>query len=132
MSNKPGASDMQNKRVQAPGLLSDRSLEIESEGDKGTIAEGTSEAKFTNTRKTGGLEVSKKLISNAAADKDQEFEFTVTLNDDTINSGVFDMITKTYGDMTFKNGVATFRLKGGESITAENLPTELEYHSHRG
>ena len=61
------------------------------------------------------------------ADKDQEFTFTVTLNDTTINSGFFDPITKEYGDMDFKDGVATVKLKGGESATAKNLPTGITY-----
>ena len=45
-----------------------------------------------------------------AADANEEFEFTVTLDDTSING--------TYGAgdsaMTFTNGVAKFKLKGGE------------------
>ena len=96
-------------------------------GDTGTISKELSEAIFTNTRETGGLMLSKELISDIDADADQVFTFTVTLNDTTINSGIFDLITKTYGDMTFKDGVATVELKGGESATAENLPTGITY-----
>ena len=88
-------------------------------GDSGTISTTLSEAKFTNTRDQGGLVVSKVLVSDRAADTDQEFSFTVELSDKTING--------TYGDMTFANGVATFNLKGGESAEATGLPTEITY-----
>ena len=76
-------------------------------GDTGTISTTPSEAEFTNTRDTGDLELSKKLVSDVEADKDIEFEFTVTLSDKTISG--------TYGDMTFTDGVATVTLKGGEA-----------------
>lgn len=68
--------------------------------------------------KTGGLTVS-KTISGDAADAAQAFTFTVTLSDTTV-SGEF-------GDMTFEEGIATFTLKGGESVTAEGLPAGVSY-----
>ena len=68
--------------------------------------------------KTGGLTVS-KTISGDAADAAQAFTFTVTLSDTTV-SGEF-------GDMAFKEGIATFTLKGGESVTAEGLPAGASY-----
>ena len=74
---------------------------------------------FTNTRKTGDLELNKKLISARAADADQMFTFTVTLGDKSINGK--------FGDMTFTNGVATVELKGGEKATATGLPTAISY-----
>ena len=51
--------------------------------------------------------MSKTVISDAAADKEEttKFTFTVTLGDKTINGK--------YGDMTFENGVATFELSHG-------------------
>ena len=78
---------------------------------------------ITNTRKVGDLVVSKKVVSDATADKDQEFEFTIKLSDTTIGGDA----GKTYGDLTFKNGVATIELKGGESAKAEGLPTGITY-----
>ena len=51
--------------------------------------------------------------------KGKDVEFTVTLSDTSING--------TYGGMTFTNGVATVPLKGGESATAEGLPTSISY-----
>ncbi len=89
-------------------------------GDTGTIDENSPKAAtFTNTRNTyGSLTVNKTLAGNAA-DATKNFNFTVTLGDPTVN-GV-------YGAMTFNNGVATFTLKGGESITATNLPNGATY-----
>ena len=68
--------------------------------------------------KTGDLTV-KKIISGNGADSSDRFRFEVTLSDKTING--------TYGDMEFKDGVASFTLKGGESKTAKGLPEGLEY-----
>ena len=88
-------------------------------GYTGTITEDAAEADFTNTRETGSFSVSNTVVSDLAADKDQGFEFTVTLGDTAIDG--------TYGDMTFTNGVAAFTLKDRESKTAEGLPVGLAY-----
>ena len=80
-------------------------------GDTGTISTTLSEASFTNTRETGNLKLSKVLVSDTAADADQEFTFTINLSDTTIS--------KTYSNVIFTNGVASVTLKGGESRTIE-------------
>ena len=67
---------------------------------------------------TGDLTVSKTVSGSGASDA-QEFTFTVTLNDDSVN-GV-------YGEMAFENGVSVFKLKAGESKTASDLPAEIAY-----
>ncbi len=67
----------------------------------------------------GNLTVSKTLAGNAA-DSTMAFDFTVTLTGDSSVNG-------TYGDMSFTDGVATFSLKGGESMTATDLPAGLAY-----
>ena len=73
--------------------------------------------------KTGSLTVSKTVTVTGAdlndADRSREFNFTVTLSDNTING--------TYGDMSFENGVAKFTLKHGESKTASKLPVGVTY-----
>jgi len=78
---------------------------------------------FTNTRLTSGenemLTVAKKLVSGLATDAQKQFDFKVTLSDTTISG--------TFGGMTFENGVAQFKLKGGESIQASGLPIGIEY-----
>ena len=78
----------------------------------------THDITLTNTLKPSKLIVS-KTVSGEGADTNKAFTFTVTLNDKTI--------TGTYGDMNFENGVAQFKLKAGQSITAEKLPDEVAY-----
>lgn len=99
-------------------------------GDQGTITEAGAAAAFVNNRvvekpqpKTGSLTVNKTVVVNGAemteADRTTEFNFTVTLSDASINGA--------YGAMNFVNGVATFTLKHNDSITANNLPTGINY-----
>ncbi|MBQ9521835.1 MAG: hypothetical protein IJR72_04610 [Oscillospiraceae bacterium] len=84
---------------------------------------GENNVQFTNTRKKGGLIVKKTVSSDAAADKDVSFSFTVTLSDRTV--------THTYGEgdtaMKFVSGVATFSLKDGEYKEAIGLPYNVNY-----
>ena len=82
---------------------------VEKEDDTFTI---------TNTRDRGNLEVEKTVDGNSA-DEEKEFQFTVTL-DNTNISGEF-------GDMTFKDGVATFALAHNEKAVAQGLPTGISY-----
>ena len=98
-------------QTEAPGF------EIYMNGEKGTISSSTSEAQFTNTRQPN-LEVKAFVESEDYGDYTQEFEFTVTLTDKTINIP--------YGEMPFTDGVATFSLKHGESITGQ-LPPGVKY-----
>ena len=72
-----------------------------------------------NIRKeTGSLKV-EKILSGNATDSSKLFHFEVTLSDTEING--------TFGDMEFENGVASFTLKGGQSLTASNLPAGITY-----
>lgn len=66
----------------------------------------------------GALRVSKE-VTGTGAEYDREFSFTVTLEDTTING--------TYGEMTFVDGVATFTLRHGQSVTAVGLPAGIAY-----
>ncbi|MBQ4289551.1 MAG: hypothetical protein II749_06320, partial [Clostridia bacterium] len=96
----------------------DDRFSIETDNDEGeVIADTTVEAVFINILKTGGLKVTKTVEGLEGCE--DEFSFTVTLSDTTI--------TGTYGDMEFKNGVATFTLKDGEEKIAEGLPSEITY-----
>ena len=78
------------------------------------------QAKFTNAREEepvdGTLTVKKVVSSTRSDDKKRDFGFKVTLSDTTING--------TYGEMEFKDGVATFTLKDGETKTASGLPLD--------
>ncbi len=94
--------------------------ETTSVGDTDTIDENAPKvAAFTNTRNTYGNLVVTKTVDGNAPIAGKEFSFTVTLSDKTI--------TGEYGEMTFKNGVATFTLKNGESKTATGLPNGITY-----
>ena len=66
----------------------------------------------------GSLQVS-KFVTGLLGDSTREFTFTVTLSNKDL--------TGTYGQMTFVNGVATFTLRDGETILAENLPDGTTY-----
>ncbi|EJX03860.1 collagen binding protein [gut metagenome] len=67
---------------------------------------------------TGGLKVS-KTVSGSGGSTSRNFTFTVELSDKGIN-GV-------YGEMTFKDGIASFTLKHGESKIASGLPVGIAY-----
>ncbi len=87
----------------------------------GIEADATANALFTNYKgklKLGDLSVSKTVKGNAS-DKNKDFNFTVTLSDRSIAG--------TYGDMEFKDGVASFTLSDGESKTATDLPSGISY-----
>ncbi len=71
-----------------------------------------------NDFKVGNLTVSKN-VEGSQKDKEKSFTFTVTLGNKNIN-GV-------YGDMTFKDGIATITLKHGESKVAKGLPANINY-----
>ena len=81
-------------------------------------------AEFTNNKNivNGSLTITKAVICNGGdpADKDTKtFNVTVTLNDTTVN-GEFDGVT-------FTDGVATFEVTNGSSITITGLPNGTEY-----
>ncbi len=91
-----------------------------STGATGTIV-GNDEktAAFTNTRDAyGNLIVWKRLDGNDT-DSTKDFNFTVTLDDNTVNG--------TFGDVEFTNGVATFTLKGNETKSIRDLPNGMGY-----
>ena len=66
---------------------------------------------------SGNLTVSNSVTGSG--DQNKTFTFTVTLGDTSINGQ--------YGGMNFKDGVAEFTLKHGETLTAEGLPLGLSY-----
>ena len=82
---------------------------------KGSIATGTiytaNYVKFVNTY--ASISISKSVIG-LTGDKSKQFNFVLTLDDDTIN--------ETYDGVTFKNGVAEFTLKHGDTKTITGLP----------
>ncbi len=98
--------------------------DVSKSGDTGTILSGeTFEAVFVNTKELppepekGHLTVS-KTVTGSRGDRTKSFTFTVTLS---------DRLSGQYGDMSFTEGVAEFKLRHGESATAENLPAGIDY-----
>ncbi len=73
---------------------------------------------FENVYSTGGLTVTKEVIGTDE-DKQIDFNFVVTLDDNRINGD--------YGDAHFTNGVANLVLKHGDSKKIENLPETVGY-----
>ena len=71
-----------------------------------------------STAPSDGLTVT-NAVAGSAGEQDREWNFTVTLSDTAVNG--------MYGGMTFVNGVATFALRGGESVTATGLPAGTFY-----
>jgi hypothetical protein len=69
-------------------------------------------------KNAGDLTVA-KTVQGEGADTEKEFSFQVTLSDSSIQG--------TYGSMVFEDGIASFRLKHGESMTAVNLPANISY-----
>jgi len=88
--------------------------------DTGTIVENSSiTATFTNTRNAeGSLTIAKTLAGNDV-EVNREFEFTITLSDDTISG--------TFSEVVFTAGKATISLKGGENKVIEGLPHGIDY-----
>ena len=65
---------------------------------------------------SGSLTVQKQVTGNGAS-QSEAFPFEVTI----------DGLNGTYGELTFVNGVATFILRHGESVTAGGLPVSARY-----
>ncbi|MBP5237786.1 MAG: Cna B-type domain-containing protein, partial [Clostridia bacterium] len=98
-----------------------------AEGYETTVTDGTgvialeklSVVAITNKRDSFGDLTVSKIIAGNDTDPNKEFGFEITLGDESVNG--------TFGGVTFTNGVATFTLKGGQSVTAEGLPNGVTY-----
>jgi len=99
----------------------------QASGANGTIGTGQSTAGFVNTRWIGTLTVRKALAGNAA-DTEHSFPFDITLSDNAglTVSGTFTA-TGAQRSVTFRGGKATVSLKGGESVTIQNLLSGWTY-----
>ena len=106
------------------GKLSAKTKIAQLTDDAGDAAERTVEAAvFTNTAKTGSLTVKKTVVGG---DSQREFGFAVTLAD-----GDGEPVSGTFGKgehaVTFTDGKATFKLKGGEEKAVAGLPVGVRY-----
>ena len=79
--------------------------------------------RFTNTRETGGLEITKTVASDIPGDKETDFTFTVTLSDTSFS----DTCGEGEDAVTFTNGTATFTLRDGQSKELVGLPYGATY-----
>lgn len=96
-----------------------------AEGESGTITEGTIQsAAFTNDKRVGLLEVSKRVAGNAA-DPTEKFDFTVTF-EGVAAGGEFRYAGTGVEDGTIQSG-DTIQLAHGQSIRIEGLPVGTEY-----
>ena len=74
-----------------------------------------------------------KTVSGDGADKAKYFDFKVTLLQDLDGNGEIGVGTHplsgtyTFGGVTFTNGVATFKLKDGESFEITGIPSHVQY-----
>ena len=84
------------------------------------------------TESTREIKVTKK-VSGEGADKEKYFDFKVTLFQDLDGNGEIGVGTHplsdtyTFGGVTFTNGVATFKLKDGESFEITGIPSHVQY-----
>lgn len=89
-------------------------------GESGTLEKDGATATVTNTLRTGSLKITKH-VNGEKHDPNRKFTFTVKL------AGAGEKINGTYGDLTFKDGVATVQLGKDESATATDLPEGTGY-----
>ena len=84
------------------------------------------------TKNTREIKVT-KTVSGEGADKAKYFDFKVTLleysnGDMETPVGWYQLGgTNTFGGVTFTKGVATFKLKDGESFEIKGIPSNLQY-----
>lgn len=74
----------------------------------------------------GALQVQKRVVSSREQDKARDYGFEVTLyyNGDLKDEHKATLINGTYGDMEFKDGVASFTLRHDEIKQATDLPLD--------
>lgn len=77
---------------------------------------------FTNTYTAPGALLISKAVEGAPENDNQSYSFTVELKDKKDQP-----IDGTFGDVTFKNGMATISLAGGESQTIQNLTAGTQW-----
>ena len=100
-----------------------------SDGATGMLEAGkTAIAEFTNEKKIGGLKITKTVVplgdeELTEAEEKKKFTFTITLGKDENGKEINGL----YGDLIFKNGVATAYLAHGETVTVSGLPVGVTY-----
>ena len=87
---------------------------------------------YTNVLNESGIIVTNRVIRSDGKKDTSRFSFTLTLSGkytDESSGAELDAsaLNGTYGDVTFKNGVVTFSLRDGESMTIMGLPAGITY-----
>ncbi|MCD8077044.1 MAG: DUF5979 domain-containing protein [Lachnospiraceae bacterium] len=72
----------------------------------------------------GSLTISKTV---EGGDTDKDFTFTVLISTDDVAEATGLTLTGTYGDVELEDGVGTFTLSDGESVTISGLPLGAAY-----
>ena len=146
----PDESYMAKKEIEGKNVYtwldSENAYKVTDNGD-GTYTKITTKLSFTITNTKEGTQNPEEAgygsltINKVVKDKDNNelteeddntnFTFTVTLTADTANSKLIEG-TKIFGNMVFKNGVATVSLKAGKSVTISGIPAGISYRDVRG
>ena len=121
-------------------LDSEKAYKVTDNGD-GTYTKVSTALSFTITNTKQGVEVPtaekgsltiSKIVKDSegntqtANDDDTNFKFTITLSATSTNNELIEG-TKVFGNVVFKNKIATVALKAGNSITIPDLPAGVSY-----
>lgn len=120
-------TDLPSKYTDSNGVVQDCTYKVKEHSVEGWASESTTS--YDDSTKTYTVNIENKLIhygdlsitkqtEGSGADADEYFDFTVTLDKE---------ITGTYGDLEFKDGVASFKLKNGETKTARGIISGTAY-----
>ena len=112
----------------ADGFTAD-ALEISGVIQEGTNNATPATAAFVNTRKTGALALTKEVISETAADKDKEFDFTITFNEKLTGSFTGKIGSENVSLTLSADGLTLsgIKLKHGQTIEIDGLPAGATY-----
>lgn len=109
-----GKDDYTTTASHEKGVVSEEPVQVVFKNRKGSPSQATG---------TGDLSIAKYVSGRgAAADKDREFHFTVTV--DTVDKS---MVNGVYGDLSFTDGECSFTLKDRQVKLAEGLPAGSTY-----
>lgn len=76
----------------------------------------------------GTLMIRKELESTRAEDTNLQFDFTVTIvKGNEKLSGSYECEGTNISSVTFTDGTASFKLKGGQTLSIKNLPVGVDY-----
>lgn len=121
-------------------LDSQNAYKVTENGD-GTYTKVTTKLSFTITNTKQGVEAPvvekgsltiEKIVKDSdgnmqtESDDNTNFQFTITLTAGTADSELIEG-TKIFGNIVFKNKVATVALKAGNSVTIPDLPAGITY-----